>query len=301
MDSEVQNSKIPAKSIIATLLAFFLLSLDSVFVKLEEIGGATIEWIVFIQYSTCLIIITIIAAKNNFKDLKTTKAKLHLIRGVTGILAFSCYVIAVTEIPLVNATLLNNTAPIFIPIFTLIWLKTAIDEKIWWGIGVGFVGIIFILKPREAMLLETGDIYGLAAGIFLAIAYVALKVLTKTESFVTVLFYYSVIACILSAPFAILNWSNPAPLIWIYGILTGVLFISYLYMLQYAYRFVEAVKLSPFNYSAIVFTGILDWLIFDHVPGMTAVIGIILVTTGGILAITLHEKNNKKLKHHWHW
>jgi len=278
-----------------------LLSLDSVFVKLEENAGATIEWIVFIQYSTCLVIIVIIAARNKFRDLKTNKIKLHLIRGITGVLAFSCYVIAVTKIPLVNATLLNNTAPIFIPIITLLWLKTSIDKKIWWGIVVGFIGIIFILNPSESMLLETGDIYALVAGIFLAIAYVALKVLTKTESFVTVLFYYSLIAFVLTLPFAINNWSNPDLLIWIFGILTGILFISYLYLLQYAYKFVEAVKLSPFNYSAIVFTGILDWMIFDHVPEVTAIIGIILVSVGGILAITLHEKDNKRLKHHWHW
>jgi len=301
MADQNQNRDVTAKSIIATLIGFFLLSLDSVLVKLEEKGGATIEWIVFIQYSTCLIIITIIAAKNKFRDLKTTKIKLHLLRGVTGVLAFSCYVIAVTKIPLVNATLLNNTAPIFIPVVTLIWLKTSIDKKIWWGISVGFIGIIFILNPSKSMLLQTGDIYALSAGIFLAIAYVSLKVLTKTETFVTVLFYYSSIAFILSLPFAINNWSNPNLLIWIYGVLTGILFISYLYLLQYAYQFVEAVKLSPFNYSAIVFTGILDWMIFDHVPEVTAIIGIILVSAGGILAITLHEKHNEKLKHHWHW
>lgn len=104
----------------------------------------------------------------------------------------------------------------------------------------------------------------------------------------------------MSLPFAINNWSNPPLLIWIYGILTGVLFISYLYLLQYAYEFVEAVKLAPFNYAVIVFTGLFDWWLFNHVPDVLSVIGIILVSAGGILAISLHEKNNKELKHHWH-
>jgi len=80
-------------------------------------------------------------------------------------------------------TLLNNTTPLFIPVITLLWLKIKIDEKIWWGILVGFVGIILILRPSAVGLIKEGDLYGLAAGIFLAIAYVALKILTLNSLF----------------------------------------------------------------------------------------------------------------------
>ena len=246
------------------------------FVKFEQTAGATVEWIVFIQYSTCLLICSLIAYKNNFRDLKTNKLKLHIVRGVTGVLAFTCCVIAISKIPLVNASLLNNTTPLFIPIISLIFLRNKIDEMIWWGILTGFIGIIFILRPTADQLLKEGDLFGLSSGILLAIAYVALKILTKTESFVTILFYYSLIATVLSLPFAVNNWSDPPLLIWICGISTGIFFITYLYLLQYAYRFVEAVKLSPFNYSIVVFTGIFDWLFFSHVPDLFSIIGIIL-------------------------
>ncbi|MEO8210515.1 MAG: DMT family transporter [bacterium] len=289
------------KAIAATLLGFILLATVSVFIKLELSAGASIEWVVFIQYLTGFVIIILISSKNKFHGLKTTKIKFHLIRGITGVLAFSCFTIAVTEIPMVNAALLNNSAPIFIPLITLIWLKTKVDEKIWWGIFVGFIGIILILNPGAGGFLKSGDLIGLAAGIFLAIAYVSLGVLTKTESFVTILFYYSLIAVVFSFPFAISNWSNPPLIIWVYGISSGVFFISYLYLLQFAYRFMPAVKLAPLNFSVVIFTGIFDWIIFGHVPGLISLLGIVLVIAGGILAITLHEKNNKELKHHWHW
>jgi drug/metabolite transporter (DMT)-like permease len=200
----------------------------------------------------------------------------------------------------VNATLLNNATPLFIPIISFLWLKNIIDKKIWWGILTGLTGIILILKPSPSQLIKEGDLFGLAAGVFLAIAYVALKILTKTESFITVLFYYALISVVLSLPFAIYNWSNPPLLIWIYGVLTGVCFVSYLFLLQYAYRFVDPVKLSPFNYSIVVFTGIFDWIIFNNVPGILTIAGIILVSAGGILALKLHESDNKQLKHSVH-
>ena len=300
MPEEKLKSGVPAKAVTATILGFLFLSLVGVFVKLEESAGATIEWIVFVQFFTSLSISTVIASKNKFRDLKTNKFKYHLIRGVTGLLAFTCCVIAINKIPLVNATLLNNTTPLFIPIISLIWLKNKIDEKIWWAILVGFIGIICILRPSPAELIKEGDLFGLASGIFLAISYVDLKILTKTESVITVAFYYTLISAVLSFPFAINNWSNPPLHIWFYGAMTGICFMSYLYFLQYAYTLVDAVKLSPFNYSIVVFTGIFDWILFNHVPELTTIIGIVLVSLGGILAIRLHEKDNKELKHHWY-
>lgn len=299
MTEEKINSSGTAKAICAIILAFMFLALVSVFMKLIIKSGATIEWAVFVQFAIGFVIMSIAASKNNFRDLITSKLKYHLVRGIGGVLAFACTAIAISKIPLVNASLLNNTAPLFIPIITLIWLKNKIEKKIWWGILLGFIGIIFILDPKENDFLKSGDFYGIAAGIFLAVAYVALGVLTKTESFISILFYYALIAVILCLPFAIYNWSDPPVLIWIYAISAGILFVAYSFLLQYAYRYVAAVKLSPLNFSVVVFTGFFDWLIFGHVPGILSLIGIVLVTAGGILAITIHEKDNKELKHHW--
>lgn len=299
MEERNPDSAVSPKAIAAVLTGFLMLSTVSVLVKLQQQGGATIEWIVFIQSSTCLIITTLIASRNKFRDLKTSKGKFHLIRGVSGVLAFACSAVAMSKIPLVNAVLLNNTTPLFIPIISAIFLKIRINKTIWAGILTGFAGVILILKPHEKSLIATGDIYGLASGVFLAIAYVALKILAKTESFVTVIFYYSLISFVISIPFAINNWSNPPLTVWIFGVCAGILFVTYLVLLQFAYKYMEAVKLSPFNFSVIVFTGLYDWLLFHHIPDLLTILGIILVTAGGLIAIMTHEKGNKELRHHW--
>ncbi len=300
MNPVISESSGTAKGVIAGLTGFLFLALTGICVKFEFKYGATAEWIILIQYLTGLIIILIIASRNNFKDLRTSNLKFQFIRGITGILAFTCYVTAISRIPIVNASLLNNSAPLFIPIVTLIWLKNKIDEKIWWGIIVGFTGIVFILDPSAGDLIKKGDLYGIASGILLAVSYVALGELTKTENFISILFYYTLSGIILSLPFAIFNFNVPPLIVWIYGISAGLLFISYLYLIQFAYRYVKAVQLAPLNFSVVVFMGILDWLIFDNVPGLFSLIGIVLVSFGGILAISLHEKDNKDLKHHWH-
>ena len=288
------------KAVSLILLAFLMLASVGILIKLQLNSGVSVEWIVFVQYLTCLTITTIVSAVKKFPVIKTEKLKYHIVRGVSGVLAFSCFAIAISKIPLVNASLLNNTSPIFIPIVTFLWFRTSIDKNIWWGILIGFIGIIFILDPTEDGFLKTGDAFGLASGIVLSIAYVALGFLTKTESFLTILFYYSLISVLIFLPLALYNWTDPPLLVWAYAISTGILFFCYVFFHQYAYRFLSAVKLSPLNFSVVVFTGLLDWLVFKSVPNLLSAIGIVLVIIGGILAILLHEKDNKEAKHHWH-
>lgn len=300
MTEEIQIEKNKFKAVASIMTAFLFLAMISVLMKLMITNKATIEWAVFMQFSTGLVIMFFVVLRNGFGILKTTKLKYHLVRGIGGVIAFGFTGLAISKIPLVNASLLNNTAPIFIPIITLIWLRKKFDRKIWWGILIGFTGIIFILNPKESDLLKSGDIYGILAGISLGIAYVALGVLTKTEAFISIVFYYALIAAAISFPFAVLNWSNPPLKIWLLSVLSGILFVAYSFLLQYAYKYGEAVKLSPFNFSVVVFTGIFDWLLFGHIPGLFALIGIVLVSAGGVLSIVLHEKDNKALKHNWH-
>lgn len=181
----------------------------------------------------------------------------------------------------------------------MIWLKSKIESKVWVGIAIGFVGIILILKPHEDSFLNTGDLFGLLSGISLALAYVAMKELTKSESFITIMFYYSAIATMCSAPFLLFTKTLPEPMAVLYLVCSGVSFTLCILLLRKAYTYADAVKISPFNYSVIVFAGLFGWLIFGQVPDIFVVVGILLVTIGGIVSIYHHEKKNKELKHHW--
>jgi len=289
----------PVKGIISALISFFFLALLAVFVKLAHNEGADIWWIVFIQYLTSFALCLALSAGVKFKNIKPANFKFEILRGTAGVLSFFCFAFAMTEVPLVDASLLQNTAPIFIPIIGLLWLKDKVEKKIWLGIIIGFIGVVLIIKP-DSGLFKAGDLVGLVSGFFLAIGYVAMKIITKTDGFKTILFYFSASAMILSAPLGIIHWSDPGVLGWLYAIITGVLLVSYLNLLNYAYRHIEPNKLSPFNYSVVVFMGLFDWWLFGHVPSVLTIVGIIVVSTGGILAILWHEKDIKEIKHGVH-
>lgn len=52
-----------------------------------------------------------------------------------------------------------------------------------------------------------------------------------------------------------------------------------------AYRYASWVKLGPFIYTTIVFTALIDWVVWHHPPTLFVVVGMALVIGGGLVAI----------------
>lgn len=285
-----------AKGIVSALTGLFFLSLVAVCVKLAGKTGAKLGWIVFMQYVAAFSLSLLLSAKDKFRNMRSDKLPLEILRGASGVISFLCFAAAMTEIPMVDASLLQNTAPLFIPIIGLVWLKDVVEKRIWLGIVIGFIGIVLIIKP-DSSVFKPGDLIGLASGVLLAISYVAMRIITRSDGFKTILFYFSLTAMVLSLPLGIIYWSNPPIEGWLYSLAGGVLLVAYLNMQQYSYRHTEASKLSPFNYFVVIYVGLIDWWLFGHVPDLLTIIGIATVSIGGIIAILHHEKDKKELKH----
>lgn len=52
-----------------------------------------------------------------------------------------------------------------------------------------------------------------------------------------------------------------------------------------AYRYAPAEKVGPFIYSVIVFTALIDWIVWHHRPTLFTYLGMVLVIGGGLVAV----------------
>ena len=90
-------------------------------------------------------------------------------------------------------------------------------------------------------------------------------------------------------PFFAINY-QPIPLAalpWL--IVIGVAMYYTFTLYTRAYRYVKASVLAPTSYFAVVFAGILDWFIWQHLPDTWTVLGIALVILGGVLVLRLGQ------------
>lgn len=246
--------------------------------------------IIFFQNFISLICILPLALRKGVKRLKTEVLGTHLIRDIAGVLSYYLYFVAIRYLNLTDATILNYTAPFFVPILWWIWMKEKVELHVWWSIIVGFIGVAVILNPTKQIFQE-GFLFGLFAGVCSGIAFVALRILNlQKEPMSRTLFYYFLFGTLFSTPFAAVYWVHPTGLQWLKVAGVGLATVTAQMLLTIAYRYGTASFLSPLGYSTVVYAGISSWLLFNTSPGYRSIIGTILIVIGGSLTYLLKKK-----------
>jgi drug/metabolite transporter (DMT)-like permease len=250
-----------------------------------------ISAIVLFQYLICFLFTLPWLIKNRRTGLKTAYPGLHLIRGVSGCLCFYTYYLALKHIPLIDASLLRNTAPLVVPLVLLLGFGAHIPRSRWLPLIIGFIGIAVILRP-SLQGISIWHVAGLCSGISLAISMVLTRVLAQREAEQLILFYYFLISLLFVIPFFVVNY-QPIPtkaLPWLIAV--GVAMYGTFVLYTRAYRLVKASVLAPTSYFAVIFAGLLDWLFWNHFPDNWILLGILLVVSGGVLVVIQRDNGS---------
>jgi drug/metabolite transporter (DMT)-like permease len=155
---------------------------------------------------------------------------LLLLRGLVGSLALMCFYAAVVELPLAEATVIHQTAPVFTAVFAALWLGERIEARVLLGIVGALAGVVLIAQPDVLFgaptIARTNPVpwlwalVALAGALLSAIAYVTVRRLGRSENPLVVVFYFPLVTVPLTAPLALPQWVWPEPTGWL--LLLGV-------------------------------------------------------------------------------
>lgn len=289
MDSDIKPLGVgrrPENLILGALLttaAFFCVALVGTLAKVSGQYTSTGVLLLF-QNAICLLFVIPVALRGGWSSLRTDKIGLHILRAVTGTACWYALFFAITQIPLANATLLTYSAPLWMPLIAWVVTRQPVSRMTWISAGIGFAGIMLVLRP-QGHGFNLGELSALAGALFLAVAMMSVRWLGATEPLIRVLFYYFLLSTLLSVPIAVLDW-RPIPAsawVWLIGLGSALLFSQILIVV--AYRYASAEKVGPFIYTVIVFTALIDWLVWDHRPTLLTYLGMALVIGGGLIAV----------------
>ncbi len=249
--------------------------------------------IVFIQnLFGALCLFPMILMRWGWSGFKTQMVAAHLLRDLAGTACFVLFFLAVADISLINAVLLLNTAPLLMPFVVWVWIRRRPEARIWWGVVVGFIGVVLILNPG-ASAFQPGMILGFLSGLLSAIAYVTVRFLNRTEEPLLINFYYFLVGSLLLLPVAIWQWRATGWWGWSMLIGNAVCVVLSLITVTWAFRLGRIYVLSALIYLAIIWSGILGWIFWGTIPTFLSAIGAILVILGGLLSIFLGKRPEK--------
>ena len=229
------------------------------------------------------------------KNLKTTKIGVHVTRGTFSVMANLCFFYGLTGINITDAAAISYLEHIIVVSIGILYFKEHFTKAKIVLIVCGFIGAIFVTKPGFKEF-NSKYFFIFLALVFWAINNLSIKILGKTERGKAQLFYVMLIGSILALPFAIQSW-QPIKLEYVkYLALLALFHLIHVISFFKAFKFADISAVMPFDYSRLVFTGLLGYLFLHEMPDKYSIIGYLLIMSGGLYLIKSETKRNAILR-----
>ena len=271
------------------LLSAFCIALNALSGK-QLLGVFFLPILIFLRFFFPALFLAIFNQLTHRFPRKMKHFKLHVYRAIFMLSCQIFFLYYLVHGSLFNATLLFMTSHLFVPLISRIVYHTTISRRRWLSLVVGFLGVILIFQPTESVIHWQAFI-GLMAGLLNACSQLVQHKQSNIGEDPTVItcISFSLAAALsliillpgfLIYPTHLLLQIHPLTYtrLWIFGLLFILTSIANQLFRSHAYRHVEkAATLSPFAYSVILFSSMIDWLFYDKVPNILASIGGILI------------------------
>ena len=221
--------------------------------------------------------------------------KLHLLRAFFVLGAQYTFYYYIQHNNLLNAIVLLNTGPLFIPIIEWGFLRNKVGKSTWISIIVAFIGVIFVLQPQAGIFSHV-SIIGLLAGVCQASSQVLFGLNARKEKVnlsILYLFFFCTLFSGIAYGYFHKTWVAGGDLNWVsFSIIMAVAIASIGNQMTraVAYQYGTPSRLSPFLYFSVLLAGVLDWGVFNIIPNTLSLIGAVLVVFGGVLKVILRKK-----------
>jgi drug/metabolite transporter (DMT)-like permease len=204
-------------------------------------------------------------------------------RSLAGVMGVGFYFLALNELNLAEASLLNKTSPFFVTIFAVVFLKEKFNRAMIPALLVAFAGTLLVVKPRFDVTILPA-LAGVASGLFAAMAYTFVRSLKGLESPNRIIFTFSFISTLATLPFLFIFPMMPSTGQWFSLIGTGLCAAGGQYGLTYAYHHARASRISVFTYLHVLFSLIVGFLIWNERPDILSIGGGLLIIVGAIIS-----------------
>lgn len=221
--------------------------------------------------------------------------KWNLLRALCECLATFCFVSSLGQLPISTASTLVWTAPIFLTICSALFLGEKVSTGRWLAVGIGFVGLLFVTNPF-------GDGFSWAMILPLMTAgFVAVRDLTTRKIDAEIHSVYIVLATLLFVGIAggltsALEWRpvSVAQLGWL-GLASVLLSVGFFNQIK-AVRMGELSFIAPFLFTGILVSIFWGYIVWDNVPTLTMLIGVVLIIGSGLFVLKDQTMTKRKLR-----
>jgi drug/metabolite transporter (DMT)-like permease len=214
--------------------------------------------------------------------IRTTRPGLQIGRSTLLLGSTALNFFAIKYLPLDQALTITFSTPFFVAALSGPVLGEWVGPRRWAAIGVGFLGVLVVTRPGFNAVHPAALLSAAAALCYAAYA-LTTRILARTDSNQTTLFYSNLVGAVVMLPAVAMVWTTPESLLVAALMLaTGALASVGHFLLIVAHRLAPASVLSPFIYSQLAWTVALGYAVFADVPNRWTMAGAAIVIASGL-------------------
>ena len=276
--------------IICIILSAFCFAFMSVFVRLS--GDLPTIQKTFFRNFIALFFALLILKKEHipFRTAHKNNRLVIFVRALAGTIGMLFNFYAIDHMVLSDASMLNKMSPFFVIIFSFIFLKERLTAFQAITVICAFIGSLFIIKPSFSNVEFFPAIIGFLGGMGAGLAYTCVRYLGQHgEKGAYIVAYFSAFSCIFCLPFMIADF-HPMSLSQLLCLLgAGAAAAGGQFTITAAYTYAPAREISVYDYSQLIFTTILGYVLFGDVPDRWSFFGYAVII---LMAVLVFVYNN---------
>ena len=242
----------------------------------------------FFHLVSLIIFFLVFKPKVNLKK----NFKIQIIRSILMVTATSFMFFSLQKFDLVDIYVVFFTAPLIVSLLSAYFLKDILSTKGILLMLLSFGSIVYSLGP-SMRIFSLDLIFPIVPPICWALYQFFTKVVSGDNDPFAAIFYTSILGAIIFSIFIIFNWVPlEKNIFWFYLIILGTLgFISHS-LIIYAIQLSNLSFVTNFQYSQLVWSTIINFLIFGVPFDYNKIVGVIGIIVFGIMFIRTEGKKS---------
>lgn len=242
--------------------------------------------VVWARYTAAFLLAFLFVNPFTYPGLtRTTRLPLQIGRSMLLLGSTVLNFIALRYLRLDQTTSILFSTPFIVALLSGPMLGEKLSTKRWIAILVGFLGVLVVVRPGLGGMHPAALLCVLGATCYATYS-IATRLLSRTDSSETTLFYSNVVGFVALSFVLPFVWSMPQNwLVALLMVLCGGLGAFGHYLLILAHRLAPAAVLAPFVYTQIVWMIASGYIFFHQLPDQYTLIGAAIVIGSGLFLL----------------
>ncbi len=282
----------PAKGIVLMLAAMAVVPVMDGVAKHLSASFPVLQVVWARYFFHLLILLPVVLWRHGAGALLLRNPWLQVARGGFLLGSTVLFFAAIAVMPIADALALVFVAPLVVTALSPLILGERVGLRRWTAVGVGFVGVVVILRPGLSVF-HPGMLLALGAGTVYAFYSLATRKLSGSAPPLVTLVYTALLGALVMSALVPVVWTPPGTEDLFWMVLMGALAAAGHFLVIKSFEHAEASLLAPLGYSEIVMATVVGYVAFGDFPDAWTWLGVAIVIASGVY-VSLRERRGAR-------